>query len=242
MKLRLRVLFGIFILLPNAYSQCPTVVPIGQDTCRIGTGTATIGASGSTGIYSWYDASTGGDFLGNGSSYTTPIITSTTNYFVAAGALNEGLNFDGANDYVAIQNYNYNSTGITEVTVEAWVKTTDGTDQMIASYDRSEYWRLAINGNGAGTGQVSWNINTNSGILDFGSTTTVNDGEWHHVVGVYDNGLASIYIDGVLDAQTTFGTSLGSGVTRFGFSVSSACNSRIRRSYSASDTSGASSR
>ena len=198
-------------------SQCPTIPPTGQDTCRIGAGTAVLGASGSTGNYSWYDASTGGNYLGSGSSFTTPSISSTTNFFVAAADTTRGLNFDGTNDYVAISNYNYASSGIPAVTVECWIRTTDGTDQMIASYDRSEYWRLEINGTGAGTGQVGWDVMTDAGQMDFGSSTAVNDGEWHHIAAVYDNGTASIYIDGVLDATTSQGTTFGTGITRFGF-------------------------
>jgi hypothetical protein len=125
--------------------------------------------------------------------------------------------FDGANDYAAIDGISYSSTTITELSVEAWVKTSDAGDQIIASFDRSEYWRLGINGDGAGNGQVSWNLRTSSGILDFGSTTRVDDGNWHHIVGTYNNGVASIYIDGILDATATQGTTIGSGVLRYGF-------------------------
>ncbi|MEZ4923227.1 MAG: LamG-like jellyroll fold domain-containing protein, partial [Crocinitomicaceae bacterium] len=187
-------------------------------TCRIGTGVATLGASGgSTGYYSWYDASTGGNYLGSGSTYITPTISSTTQYFVSSADINNGLNFDGANDRVAIQNYSYSSTGHTAITVEAWIRTSSGANQIIASFDRNEYWRLGVNGNGGGTGQIEWDLMTNSGQLDFGSVSTIDDGLWHHIAAVYDNGTASIYIDGQLDNQTTFGTTFGSGNTRFGF-------------------------
>lgn len=141
----------------------------------------------------------------------------TINVKIANGPARTALNFDGTNDYASIANFSYASSSITEVTVEAWINTTNGADQIIASFDRSDYWRLGINGNGAGTGQVAWNVLTNTGIFDFGSTRRVDDGEWHHVVGVFDNGVISIYIDGVLDAQTTSGSVMGSGATRFGF-------------------------
>jgi len=121
------------------------------------------------------------------------------------------------NDYFAIQNFNYNSSGHREVTVSAWIKTTNGGDQVIVSYDRNEYWRLEINGNGGGTGQIGWDVKTNSGQLDFGSNTRVDDGNWHHVVGVYDNGTAKIYIDGVEDVSTTSGSTFGTGISRYGF-------------------------
>jgi hypothetical protein len=45
---------------------------------------ATLTASGSTGDYSWWTASSGGTNLGCGSSYTTPVLYSTTTYYVQA--------------------------------------------------------------------------------------------------------------------------------------------------------------
>ena len=53
---------------------------------RCGTGTVTLGATTVPGgTVSWYSAVTGGTFLGSGSSFTTPSINSTTDYYAAAG-------------------------------------------------------------------------------------------------------------------------------------------------------------
>ncbi|WP_167962198.1 T9SS type B sorting domain-containing protein, partial [Saonia flava] len=50
-----------------------------------GTGTVTLGATVSTGgTLNWYDSETGGVFLGTGSSFTTPNISSSTTYYVEA--------------------------------------------------------------------------------------------------------------------------------------------------------------
>jgi hypothetical protein len=51
---------------------------------RCGTGTVTLGATASAGTLNWYAASTGGASLGTGTSFTTPSISTTTNYFVDA--------------------------------------------------------------------------------------------------------------------------------------------------------------
>ncbi len=53
---------------------------------RCGTGTVTLGATASAGIINWYSASTGGTSLGTGTSFTTPILSSTTTYYVDATA------------------------------------------------------------------------------------------------------------------------------------------------------------
>jgi hypothetical protein len=55
---------------------------------RCGTGTVTLSASGCTGTYRWYNTSTGGTLLGSGSSFTTPSISSTTNYYVECNVSN----------------------------------------------------------------------------------------------------------------------------------------------------------
>lgn len=44
--------------------------------------TATVTASGSAGTYNWYDAATAGTNLSSTSSYTTPSLSATTNYYV----------------------------------------------------------------------------------------------------------------------------------------------------------------
>ncbi|MCE3295087.1 MAG: hypothetical protein K0R65_801, partial [Crocinitomicaceae bacterium] len=46
-----------------------------------GTGAVTIGATASAGTISWYAAASGGTSLGTGTSFTTPVITSTTTYY-----------------------------------------------------------------------------------------------------------------------------------------------------------------
>jgi len=125
------------------------------------------------------------------------------------------LNLRGG--YVAIQNLSYNSTDNTEVTVCTWIRTSSAATQYIASFDRDEYWRLEINGNGAGDGQVGWDVMTSSGQVDYGSVTRVDDGLWHHVTGVYDNGRLTIYIDGRPEASASGGNTFGGGNPRFGF-------------------------
>jgi hypothetical protein len=120
-------------------------------------------------------------------------------------------------DYVAIEDLSYNSTGLTAVSVSAWIRTDSGADQYIASFDRNEYWRLEINGSGAGPGQIGWDVMTDTGQVDYGSAARVDDALWHHVVGVFNNGTLTIYIDGAAEAPATGGATFGTGNTRFGF-------------------------
>ncbi len=64
------------------------IVPIVLTTtpaARCGTGTVDLAVTGGVGnVFNWYTASTGGSVVGVGNTFTTPSISSTTNYYVAA--------------------------------------------------------------------------------------------------------------------------------------------------------------
>ncbi len=64
------------------------MVPVIASTtpaARCGSGTVTLSASGSSGTsLKWYATSTGGTALGTGTSFTTPNISASTNYYVGA--------------------------------------------------------------------------------------------------------------------------------------------------------------
>jgi len=50
---------------------------------RCGTGTLTLGATASSGTINWYTLPSGGTSVGTGSTFTTPLLPSTTTYYVA---------------------------------------------------------------------------------------------------------------------------------------------------------------
>lgn len=61
-----------------------TQPPVVTSGSHCGPGTVTLTANSPDSI-SWYDASSGGNLLGTGSSFTTPVISATTTYYVQAG-------------------------------------------------------------------------------------------------------------------------------------------------------------
>jgi len=156
------------------------------------------------------------DFSGHGND---GILRGDTQWLFPGWVGQAALHFDGIDDYVAIQNFYYASaSGLPEVTVCAWIRTTDSGTQSIASYDYNEYWRFQINGSDAAAGQVGWGVWTSSDQAGVGSVRRVDDGQWHHVAGVFDNGRLTIYIDGTAEPSTTGGTTFGRGRnTRYGF-------------------------
>lgn len=61
----------------------PTITSaISNDRCN--TGAVTIGATASAGALNWFGSPTGGTSLGTGATFSTPVITSTTTYYVEA--------------------------------------------------------------------------------------------------------------------------------------------------------------
>lgn len=126
------------------------------------------------------------------------------------------LNFDGSNDYAAIENL-FLQGSYSQFSVEAWIRTEEQGNQQIVSFDRTQYFQLTIKSNGAGNGKVGFSVRTNQGIKDMGSTLRVDDGEWHHICATYNNGSMRIFIDGVLDAVSSKGSTMGHNQSRYGF-------------------------
>ncbi|HRH67119.1 MAG TPA: CotH kinase family protein, partial [Bacteroidia bacterium] len=64
--------------------QAITASPVTQDVGRCGSGTVQLSASDTATIH-WYSAASGGTLLATGSTYTTPVLTQSTTYYVEAG-------------------------------------------------------------------------------------------------------------------------------------------------------------
>ncbi|OFW63197.1 MAG: hypothetical protein A2Z35_03755, partial [Actinobacteria bacterium RBG_19FT_COMBO_36_27] len=120
------------------------------------------------------------------------------------GKIGKGLSFDG-NDYV--RKTSATTLAQQTITAEAWVYPTTTQDQSVLTYYNyagSYAYSYAI-------GYYSGNIfyffaqtaNTNN-IFQFGTTKTYPINTWHHVVGQFGSGVAKIFVDGVLDNQTTY--------------------------------------
>ncbi len=84
---------------------------------------------------------------------------------IGAGALNMG-----GGGFGGIQGFFYQDSNFQELGVFAWIRTSSGAPQYIASFDRNEYWRFAVGGTNAsvGAGLVGWHVQA-GGTLDYGS-------------------------------------------------------------------------
>ena len=131
-----------------------------------------------------------------------------------AGVLGQAINLDGDGDYVNCGKASSFDLA-NQITVAAWIKVSTFKKKYQAIVTKGDNsWRLgrasgtdniefACNGTAitrwTGWGEVPWAVS---------GTTGVNDGKWHHIVGVFDGSGLYLYIDGILEAAKGAGNSI----------------------------------
>lgn len=102
------------------------------------------------------------------------------------------LNFDGSDDYVS--GSISGSSSYTSTSISAWVKTTDsGANKMILG---SGEWGFYINRFDSGKFFAFFDGSSGNNDSSQDSTTTINDGAWHHLSASNDGITTKIYVDG----------------------------------------------
>ena len=127
------------------------------------------------------------------------------------------LSFDGADDYV------YSTTQVTNpqaFSLSLWMRTATSSGAKIIGFESNQI----------GTGSGSWDRHIyvgTDGKLRFGwwtgaaiaitSINQVTDNNWHHIFATYNSGVGSLYIDGVLQGNTSAASAVNySGYWRLG--------------------------
>lgn len=119
------------------------------------------------------------------------------------GQIDGGSVLNGSSNASKTSNASLNITG--NITVSSWVKfsATNSNDPIIAKWGTDNSYVLLIFNNAPG---LYLNI-SGTGTVFAQSATTLNDGNWHFIQGVYNSANVLIYIDGVLN--TTGGATSG---------------------------------
>ncbi|MBT8195125.1 MAG: LamG domain-containing protein, partial [Bacteroidia bacterium] len=112
-----------------------------------------------------------------------------------------GIDCDGVDDYV---NVSQKLNPGTDITLSAWINTTmviPNRGDIITSLGPGAKG-YSLNLNASTPKKVGFWVGDVGGGYLF-SSTSVNDGNWHHIAATYNSatGMASIYVDGVLDAS-----------------------------------------
>ena len=142
---------------------------------------------------------------------------------------NKSFTFDGVDDYIDCGNpTSLQITGA--LALSAWVKTTDtssyeiiiGKDNVSSGTRSYLFYRLGNN--------LSFAIWKSNSLSDVTGTAVINDGNWHHVMGVNDGTDLRIYVDGILD-----NTNVGGGGTfdngTFNFNIGRRGGTSSQRGY-----------
>jgi hypothetical protein len=123
-----------------------------------------------------------------------------------------GLDFDGTNDYVSATAGG--PIGSTNRTVECWVKTSSSISTQQVIFD---WGQMSPNGSRFTLNMINFGkVRIEVGGNGFNSTASIADGNWHHIAVTYDNSASlkfKVYIDGVLDGNQNTTVSVNTSST-----------------------------
>jgi subtilase family serine protease len=123
------------------------------------------------------------------------------------GEVGQAFSFAGSSGYVSVPNSPLLSSFTTNITIELWLKanqlTVNSDWQWLVTKGNSS-WRLMAT---TFANTVTFSATGLSPKADLYGNRNINDGQWHHVAGVYDGAEMYIYVDGTLDvSQPATGT------------------------------------
>lgn len=137
---------------------------------------------------------------------------------IVSGKVGGAMELPGdASQYISVREHMY-AEPFAEITLAVWVKTS--VRGMVASWDRSEFFRFAVGddvGGNNGTTFVAFDTCCPC-CHDWFGKTDVADDQWHHIAATFDGQMKRIYVDGKLDDQIEAPAEvIGAGAARFGF-------------------------
>jgi hypothetical protein len=173
------------------------------------------------GVSTWFDQS------GNGYNGFQNNQTDRPS-FSSSSSINNNpvLTFNGSSSHMPIAGLNYDLTTNTldAMTIFSIVKSSQTDEGIIVSYDRSSFFRFALNQQNSPNFGLGTNVGTN--IDDFNANTSAEDGFAHIVAADFDvvANVKNLFLDGNTDvtrtnAHSPAGTLMGDAgeVPRFGF-------------------------
>jgi len=117
------------------------------------------------------------------------------------------LRLDGtANSFLDMPDSPDWAPGASDYTVDFWMRSSDSNDNFFMGQSNatgtgstwSWQWRLNV----GAQDKVRWIVGTSSAFAQTTSTTSVNDGEWHHIAGTVESGIVRLWVDGVEEDST----------------------------------------
>lgn len=116
------------------------------------------------------------------------------------GKIGQAYSFDGLNDYIL--GGTLAETISSSVTVSCWIKTSgvQSYSHIVSKYDYAVDAGFIL---GIQNGLALWAGRVGSGLyIRLTSRSRIDDGQWHHLLGMIYGSTWSVYIDGALENQT----------------------------------------
>jgi hypothetical protein len=142
------------------------------------------------------------------------------------GNSSTSVKLDGASGYVHVPDAaSLDVTG--PLTLEAWVKFRPGgtartSQAVVAKGDGAYRLHRYLNSN-----RIAFGTSGLSNVDLPSNSTSVFDGNWHHLVGTWDGSTKSLYVDGQLDAQVAATGALSSNSHALGIGENSQATGRF---------------
>lgn len=114
-----------------------------------------------------------------------------------------GRTFDGVDDIITCGSVSQVNS-LTAITIEAWAKHTVGGVLDVVTL----VWKqgvIALGGGWVAHKAQFYPWTTTGQITSGASTTSIDDGNFHHIAGVYDGTYIRIYVDGVQENSNNVG-------------------------------------
>jgi hypothetical protein len=143
------------------------------------------------------------DSTGNGRTLTKV----GTGVSLGTGKIGGSANFDGDEETYFTRSGSFLNGSRDEYSISAWVKTTVEDNFFIVDQATGDNWggssiTLDMLSNGTAYGTIYYNDTPDYDRIF--SSTSVNDGNWHHVAFTWKRtGSLKVYVDGTLDGSTS---------------------------------------
>jgi hypothetical protein len=140
-------------------------------------------------------------------------------YSAANGKLTQGAGFNGLSSYI-INGANLDLSATNKISISFWVKFTSVGALVLfeqsTNYNSNNAFIININAGKIEAGQHTTGASYNAGA----TAVTLNDGNWHHILVVYDRSLSgsaqtNIYLDGATSFTSTLSTTLSGNFGAF---------------------------
>jgi hypothetical protein len=120
-----------------------------------------------------------------------------------AGMVGDALELDGVDDYADCGNPASLDFGTGDFTISAWIRLTTAERATVYAKggDNGGGIRYTLAMGESNDNKMTLTTDDDSDKMQTKGDTVVNDGAWHHVVGMRSGNIGLVYVDGVLDGS-----------------------------------------